>query len=252
MTVAERRARFRALHEAGCFVIPNPWDAGSAVRLHRLGFEALASSSAGAAWTLGRQDGELSLHEVLAHLRMLCAATPLPVNADFEAGFADAPEGVAANVQLAAATGVAAVSIEDRTGSELYDLPLAVARIGAARAALDRLAPDVMLVGRTEGYLVGRTDVAATIERLRAYAAAGADILFPPGVVDMGEVRSVVAAVAPRPVNIVLRPTQSVAELAAVGVRRVSVGGGLAKVAWAAFDAAALELKRNGVLSART
>jgi 2-methylisocitrate lyase-like PEP mutase family enzyme len=251
MTVADRRARFWALHEAGCFVIPNPWDAGSAGRLHRLGFEALASTSAGAAWALGRQDGELTLHEVLAHLRMLCAATPLPVSADFEAGFADAPEDVAENVRLAAATGVAGISIEDRTGKELYDLPLAVARIKAARAALDGLAPNVMLVGRTEGYLVGRTDIAATIERMKAYADAGADVLFPTWVSDLNEVRAVVEAVAPKPVSIVLRPTHSVGELAAVGVRRVSVGGGLAYIAWKAFDAAALALKEHGVLSSR-
>jgi 2-methylisocitrate lyase-like PEP mutase family enzyme len=245
---AGRRARFRELHQQGCFILPNPWDAGGARRLARLGFQALASTSAGAAWALGRDDGDLSRDEVLAHLRMLCAATELPVNADFEAGFADAPDNVAANVALAAATGIAGLSIEDRTGRDLYDATLAAERIAAAREALDLVAPDVMLVGRSEGFLVGRNDLGATVARLVAYAEAGADCLYAPGMTDLGAMRELVAAVAPRPVNALLRGGLSVADLAACGVRRVSTGASLAWAAWQAFDAAAEKLSKEGVL----
>jgi 2-methylisocitrate lyase-like PEP mutase family enzyme len=239
---SDRRARFRALHQSGCFVLPNPWDIGSAHRLERLGFQALASTSAGAAWALGRDDGELTRDQVLDHLRTLCAATALPVNADFEAGFADAPEEVAANVALAAQTDIAALSIEDRTGSDLYDLPLAVERIRAAREAIDLVAPDIMLVGRAENFLVGRPSLSGTIARLTAYAEAGADILYAPGITDLDAIRELVAAVAPRPVNVLLRRGLHIADLAAAGVRRVSVGGALAAAAWAGFDAAAATL----------
>jgi 2-methylisocitrate lyase-like PEP mutase family enzyme len=250
--MSDARARFRTLHQSGCFVIPNPWDVGSALRLQALGFPALASSSAAAAWALGKADGQITLDEALAHLRLLCQATDLPVNADFEAGFADDPAGVARNVVLAMDTGVAGLSIEDRTGRELYDPPLAVERIHAAREAIDATGQDVVLVARTEGFLLGRTELADSIERLRAYAAAGADCLYAPGVRDLSAIRELVQAVAPKPVNVLLSTTDaSVDELAAAGVRRVSVGGSLAGHAWAAFDRAAEMLAREGRLPSR-
>lgn len=250
--LAARRAAFRALHREGCFVLPNPWDAGSAVRLARMGFKALASTSSGAAWSMGREDGELSRDEVLAHLRMLCAATDLPVNADFEAGFADDPAGVGVNVALAVATGVAGLSIEDRTGSELYESALATERIRAAREAIDRTGEDVLLIGRSEGFLIGQTDLGATIRRLVAYAEAGADCLYAPGIRDIAAIREVVAAVRPRPVNVLLIGSEMrVSELAAAGVRRVSVGGGLAAAAWKGFDQAARMLVEEGRIPAR-
>jgi len=250
-SLSARRAAFRALHAEGCFVLPNPWDIGGARRLEAQGFQALASTSAGVAWSLGRDDGELSRGEVLAHLEALVAATDLPVNADFEAGFADAPDEVAANVALAVATGVAGLSIEDRTGKELYELPLAVERIRASREAIDRSGEDVLLVGRTEGFLIGRTGLDATLERLTAYAAAGADVLYAPGVSDPEAIRAIVQAVAPKPVNVLLwRPEMRVAELAALGVRRVSVGGFLARAAWAGFAEAARQLHDEGSLPA--
>ncbi len=248
---AARRAAFRELHREGCFVLPNPWDVGSAVRLERMGFKALASTSSGLAWSMGREDGEVSRDEVLAHLRVLCGATELPVNADFEAGFADGPEGVAANVGLAVKTGVAGLSIEDRTG-ELYELALAVERMRAAREAIDGSGEDVLLVGRSEGYLIGRTGLDATIERLVAYSEAGADCLYAPGIKDLGEIETVVKALAPKPVNaLLLGPDMRVDELAGVGVRRVSVGGGLAAAAWNGFDRAARMLMDEGTVPAR-
>ena len=250
--VKTKRAIFRGLHEKGCFVLPNPWDVGSARRLEGVGFKALASTSAGLAWSMGREDGELSRDEVLEHLRVLCAATELPVNADFEAGFADAPEGVAANVALAVGTGVAGLSIEDRTGRELYDLALAVERIQAAREAIDRTGEDVLLVGRSEGFLIGQTDLDATLRRLVAYAEAGADCLYAPGIKDKTEIAAVVAAVAPKPVNVLLMGVEMrVSELAAMGVRRVSLGGSLAAAAWKGFDAAARLLAEEGRMPAR-
>jgi 2-methylisocitrate lyase-like PEP mutase family enzyme len=247
-----KRAAFRALHEEGCFVLPNPWDIGGVRRLEKLGFVALASTSAGLAWSLGREDGEVSRDEVLSHLRVLCGSTDLPVNADFEAGFADRPEEVAANVGLAVETGVAGLSIEDRTGRELYELPLAALRIEAAREAIDRAGADVVLVGRSEGFLVGHSEIDATIERLVAYANAGADCLYAPGIKDLAHIEAVVAAVAPKAVNVLLlAPDMRVADLAARGVRRVSVGGLLAKAAWAGFDEAARLLRDQGALSAQ-
>lgn len=244
-----RRAAFRKLHEEGCFVLPNPWDVGSARRLEKLGFVALASTSSGLAWTFGREDGEVSRDDVLSHLRVLCEATDLPVNADFEAGFADRPEEVAANVRLAVETGVAGLSIEDRTGRVLYEMPLAVERIEASREAIDRTGTGVILVGRSEGFLIGRTDIEATIERLAAYAEAGADCLYAPGIRDPAHIEAVVAAVAPKPVNVLLLgPDMRVEDLAAQGVRRVSVGGCLARAAWAGFDEAARLLRERGAL----
>jgi 2-methylisocitrate lyase-like PEP mutase family enzyme len=246
--LATKRAAFRALHEAGCFVLPNPWDLGSVRRLERLGFQALASTSSGYAWSRGREDGQLSRDEVLDHLRELCAATDLPVNADFEAGFADQPEEVAANVRLAVETGVGGLSIEDRTGRDLYPLPLAIERIQAARQAIDGSGQNVLLVGRTEGLLIGKSSQQEVIDRLTAYAAAGADCLYAPGVTELPAIRAIVAAVAPRPVNVLLRSGMKVADLAAAGVRRVSIGGALAAAAWAAFDAAARSIRDEGQL----
>ena len=244
-----RRATFRSLHEEGCFTLPNPWDLGSLRRLQKLGFPALASTSSGMAWAFGREDGEVSRDEVLAHLRLLCGATDLPVNADFEAGFADRPEAVAANVRLAVETGVAGLSIEDRTGTELYELPLAIERIAASREAIERTGADVMLIGRSEGFLIGRTDIDDTIGRLTAYAAAGADCLYAPGIREPAHVEAVVTAVAPKPVNVLLfGPDMRVEDLAALGVRRVSVGGCLARAAWAGFDEAARLLRDEGGL----
>jgi 2-methylisocitrate lyase-like PEP mutase family enzyme len=240
---AERRAAFRKLHDSGCFVLPNPWDIGSARRLEKLGFKAIASSSSAAALALGLTDYQIDLEQCLDHLTMLVGATDLPVNADFENGFADAPEDVAANVTRAIATGIAGLSVEDQHGGALYPLDLAVARIAAARAAIDASGEDVMLVARTEGRLWGLSTPQEAIDRLTAYADAGADCLYAPGVTDIGEIAAQVRAVAPKPVNVLLMNTDMrVADLAAVGVRRVSVGGALANAAWKAFDAAAGEL----------
>jgi len=243
-----KRANFRELHQAGCFVLPNPWDIGSVRRLERMGFKALATTSAGYAWAMGRDDGELSRDEVLEHLRVICEATDLPVNADFEAGFADSPEEVGANVALAVETGVAGLSIEDRVGKELYEPRLAVERIRAAREAIDRSGEDVMLVGRSEGFLIGQTQLSATIDRLVAYAEAGADCLYAPGIVEAASIAAVVSAVAPKPVNALLFPGMRVADLQKVGVRRVSVGSALAAAAWGGFDRAAKQLVEEGTV----
>jgi 2-methylisocitrate lyase-like PEP mutase family enzyme len=247
---AARRAAFRALHDAGCFALPNPWDAGSAKRLVKLGFKALASTSAGMAWAMGKDDGQITRDEVIEHLRQLCVATDLPVNADFENGFADTPEGIAESVTLAIEAGVAGLSIEDWSGAALYDLPIAVERLKSARAAIDASGQDVMLVGRTEGYLRGIRDLAPTLERLKAYAEAGADCLYAPAVTDPEEIKAVVQVVAPKPVNVLLwGPEMSVESLGALGVRRVSTGGSLAAAAWAGFDTVAKRLAEEGRLA---
>ena len=242
-TFAERRTSFRALHDDGFFVIPNAWDVGSAKRLARLGFRALASTSAGAAWALGREDGELGRDEVVAHLKMLVDATDLPINADFENGFADEPEGVAQNVSLAAATGVAGISIEDWSGSAMYSVDLAVERIAAARSAIDIVDPNVMLIGRNENFRSPAMTISESIARAVAYAAAGADCLFVPFILDLGAIAELVAAVAPKPVNVVVHDYGGIGALANVGVRRCSVGGSLARTAWSAFEKAANELR---------
>lgn len=249
---AERRARFRALHQDGCFIIPNPWDIGSARRLEKLGFKALASTGAGYAWSLGRQDQQLTLDEALDHLRTLCDATDLPVNADFETGYADNADGVFTNVLKAIDTGVAGLSIEDRKGNDLLDFPEAVRRVRAARSAIDQSGENVLLVGRSEGHFLGKPDLPATIARLVAYSEAGADCLYAPGITDLSEVASVVAAVSPKPVNVMITGSNpSVSELAAVGVRRVSIGASLAAAAWRGFDAAAQMLRDEGRLPPR-
>ena len=238
--IASRRAAFRALHAEGCFVLPNPWDVGSARRLETLGFKALASSSSAAAKALGVEDYELTLDQVLDHLTMLVGATDLPVNADFENGFADTPEGVAANVTRAIATGIAGLSVEDQHGGALYPFDLSVARIAAARAAIDASGEDVMLVARTEGRLWALSTPQEAIERLVAYADAGADVLYAPGANDITEITALVRAVARKPVNVLLmNATPPIADLALAGVRRVSVGGALANAAWRGFDEAA-------------
>ena len=246
--VSERRASFRALHESGCFALPNPWDGGSAVRLAKAGFAALASTSAGAAWAIGKDDGEMSLSEVLDHLTFMCAVTDLPVNADFEAGFADTAAGVGANVTRCIATGVAGLSIEDRDGDGFFPLDEATSRIAAARAAIDQSGEDVILVGRCEAYLMPQLDMNEVIARLRAYSAAGADCLYAPGIKELSEVARIVQSVD-KPVNANLTGTRlSVIDFASVGVRRVSVGAALARATYAAFDDYVALLSTAGVL----
>jgi 2-methylisocitrate lyase-like PEP mutase family enzyme len=250
-SIADRRASFRRLHESGCFVIPNPWDVGTARYLASLGFKALATTSAGFAFSRGLPDNNVSRDAVLAHIAEIVAATDLPVNADFEGGFARDPDGVAESVRLCAATGVAGLSIEDSTGAPdrpLYDLDQSVARMRAARAALDRTAPDVLLVGRAECFIVGRPDLDDAIRRLRAYAAAGADCLYAPGLRTREQIAAVVDAVTPKPLNVLVGAPLgfTVADLGALGVRRVSLGGSLARVAWGAFMRAAKDLAEHG------
>jgi 2-methylisocitrate lyase-like PEP mutase family enzyme len=254
VAVASKRAEFRRLHESGCFVIPNPWDVGSARYLQHLGFKALASTSSGLAWSMGRADNAVARDEVLAHLRSIAAAVDIPLNADFENGYADAPDDVAASVALAVQTGIAGLSIEDstqRNEAPLYDLPLAVARIAAARAAIDVSATGVLLTARAECYLVGRPDLREVIARLTAYAEAGADCLYAPGLRTKEDIAAVVRAVAPRPVNVLIgAPGLSAAELAELGVRRISVGGALARAAWGEFMRAAKEIAEAGTFTA--
>lgn len=247
-SVRERRAAFRALHESGCFVLPNPWDGGSAIRLAKLGFPALASTSAGAAWALGKPDGDMTLDEVLSHLRFLVGITDLPVNADFEAGFASSPEDLARNVARCIETGVAGLSIEDRLDRGLYPLEDAVRRVRAARDAIDRSGESVLLVARCEAYWLGNPDLEMTITRLRAFSAAGAHCLYAPGIKDAESIAHLVRSVD-KPVNANLSGTTlGVADLAAAGVRRVSVGGALARATWSAFDAIAQRLRSEGRL----
>lgn len=246
--------RFRRLHQTGCFVLPNPWDAGSARLLVQLGFPALATTSSGLAWTLGRRDNHVSLAEALAHLRAITGAVEVPISADFEGGFAVEPEGVASNVTAATATGIAGISIEDSTGdaaNPLFEFDLSVKRVKAARAAIEKSGSGVLLTARSEGFLVGRPDLGETIRRLAAYAAAGAECLYAPGLRNMGDIKAVVKAVAPKPLNVLAGSDfTTVAELAAAGVRRISVGGALARTAWTAFLSAAKEIAENGTFSA--
>lgn len=247
-SITERRAAFRALHQSGCFVLPNPWDGGSAIRLATLGFKAIASTSAGAAWALGRADGEMTVEEVLEHLRFLVEVTDLPVNADFEAGFADSPEGVAHNVTRCIATGVAGLSIEDRLGSGLYPLEEAVRRVRAAREAIDRSRQDVILVARCEAFWLGQPDLDTTVARLAAYGRAGADCLYAPGIKELEVIERLVNSLD-KPVNANLSGTGlAVSDLAAAGVRRVSVGGALARATWGAFEGIAGKLMSEGRL----
>jgi len=248
-TVADKRATFRTLHESGCFVLPNPWDLGSARYLQHLGFKALASTSAGFAFAQARPDGAVPRDMVLAHLYELVAATDVPINADYEAGYADDAAGVAESVRLAVETGVAGLSIEDGAERKLYSLDDAVARLRAARAAIDQAGGEVLLVGRAECFLLGRPDLDETIARLRAYANAGADCLYAPGIRTREQIAAVVNAVDPKPVNVLMSSsptTLTVADLAALGVRRISVGGALARVGWGAVMRTAKAILQDG------
>lgn len=250
-SIAEKRATFRKLHESGCFVIPNPFDAGTARYLQSLGFKALATTSAGAAWSLGKADGGVPRDVMLAHIRFIVGATDLPVNADFEGGYAEAPEEVAESVRLCVATGVAGLSIEDYGGDPaqpLYDLPLAVERMRAAREAIDATRSGVLLTGRAEGFFRGVPDLDAMIRRLVAYAEAGADCLYAPGLRTREQIAEVVRAVAPKPVNVLMGQPSAlrVADLAESGARRISVGGSLARAAWGGFARAAKQIAEHG------
>jgi 2-methylisocitrate lyase-like PEP mutase family enzyme len=250
-TVQDKRAAFHALHRQGCFVIPNPWDVGSALMLQGFGFKALATTSSGFAWSKGRADGAASREAVLSHLRTLAAVTDLPLNADFESGYAPDPEGVAESVRMAIATGIAGLSIEDATGNAsgpLRTIEDSVARLRAARAAIDEAGSGTLLVGRAENFLHGRPDIGDTIVRLRAYAAAGADCLYAPGIRTREQIAVVVAAVAPKPVNLLIGAESefTLKDVAAMGVRRVSVGGALARAAWGGFMRAARMIADEG------
>ena len=252
-THEQRVTEFHRLHSSGCFVMMNPWDAGSARALEQLGFPALATTSAGLAWTFGRADTHVERDLVLAHLRDVVDAVSVPVNADFERGYAVDPAGVAANVKLAAATGIAGLSIEDSSGDPgdpLFDFDLSVERVAAARQAIDESGTGVLLTGRSEGFVVGRPDLDETIRRLRAYAEAGADCLYAPRLDRLEDASAIVSAVAPKPVNLLINaPFTTVAEAAALGVRRISVGGTLARTAWGGFLQAAGEIAEQGTFT---
>jgi 2-methylisocitrate lyase-like PEP mutase family enzyme len=250
-SIADKRRRFQELHQDGCFVIPNPWDVGSAFFLKSLGFKALATTSSGFAWTRGRPDNGVSRDMALAHLHEMVAATDLPLNADFESGFAADAAGVTESVRLAIETGVAGLSIEDSTGDPgdpLFELDTALERMRAARKAIDKAGGDTLLVGRAECFFVGRPDLEDTIRRLKAYANAGADCLYAPGIRTAEQIREVVAAVAPKPVNLLVgAPGElTLQDIAALGVRRVSVGGALARCGWGAVMRAARLIAEEG------
>jgi 2-methylisocitrate lyase-like PEP mutase family enzyme len=249
----DRIAEFHRLHSSGCFVMPNPWDAGSARALEQLGFPALATTSAGLAWTLGLADSQVTLDQTLEHLRVIAEAVRVPVNADFEGGYAVDPADVRRHVKLAARTGIAGLSIEDFSGDEadpLFEVELAVERIRAARQAIDETGTGILLTGRSEGFVRGRPDVDETIRRLRAYADAGADCLYAPRIDSREHVAAIVSAVSPKPVNLLINaPFTTVAEAARLGVRRISVGGTLARTAWGGFLDAAKEIADAGSFS---
>lgn len=250
-SIADKRRAFHALHDSGCFVIPNPWDVGSARYLQGLGFKALATTSSGFAWSHGGPDGAMTRDEVLEHLHTLVAATDLPVNADFEHGFARALPALADNVRLAVETGVAGLSIEDSTGdagAPLFSIDDAVERMRTARRAIDQAGGDTLLVGRAECFLVGRPDLDETAARLKAYASAGADCLYAPGVRSAEQIAALVQAVAPKPFNLLIgwASPLTLDDAAALGVRRISVGGALARTAWAGFIDAARQIAEHG------
>ncbi len=247
-----RRSVFRKLHESGCFVIPNPWDIGTARYLKSLGFRALATSSAGFAFSRGLADGDVSRDAVLSHIAEIVGSVDLPVNADFESGYARDPEGVGRSIRLCVETGVAGISIEDSTGDRLkplYDLPIAVERIKAARAAIDESRADVLLIGRAECFLVGHPEpLKESIRRLQAYAEAGADVLYAPGVRERADIQAIVSAARPKPVNVLMSANTGlkVSDLAEMGVRRISVGSSMARAAWGGFIRAAKEIAEQG------
>jgi 2-methylisocitrate lyase-like PEP mutase family enzyme len=249
-TTADKRATFRKLHDKGCFIIPNPFDVGSAIALERLGFKALASTSAGFAWTIGKADSRVTLDEVCDHLSALCAAVDVPVNADFEGGYAVEPEDVAANVARAVKTGVAGLSIEDSTGNKerpLFERNLAVERIKAARKAIDADNSGVMLTARCEGFLVGVANMGVVLDRLQAFSEAGADCLYAPGIKTPDEIAAVVKLAHPKPVNLLIGASGlSLKQAEDLGVRRISVGGSLARTAWAGFMKTAKEMAEKG------
>jgi 2-methylisocitrate lyase-like PEP mutase family enzyme len=253
VTTADKRATFRKLHESGCFIIPNPYDVGSAKALQHLGFKALASTSAGFAWTIAKADNGVTVDDVCDHLTAISAAVDIPVNADFEDGFAHEPDKVGTNVARAVKTGVAGLSIEDFTGDAakpLFDRALAVDRIKAARKAIDADRSGVLLTGRCEAFLRGQKDLNLVIDRLTAYAEAGADCLYAPGISTKEEISAVVEAVHPKPVNLLVGAAgPSLADAAALGVRRISVGGSLARTAWAGFMKAAVEMAEKGTFA---
>ncbi len=253
VTTKDKRATFRKMHEYGCFAIPNPYDVGSALALQHLGFKALASTSAGFAWTIGKADNRVTLDDVCSHLTALCAAVDLPVNADFEGGFAHEAERVGANVARGVKTGVAGLSIEDSTGDAakpLYERAHAIERIKAARKAIDADDSGVLLTGRCEGFLVGQADLDMVIDRLKAYSEAGADCLYAPGIKTKEQIVAVVKAVHPKPVNLLIGASGlSVSEAGELGVRRISVGGSLARAAWGGFMKAAREIADKGTFS---
>jgi 2-methylisocitrate lyase-like PEP mutase family enzyme len=252
-TVDPRVLTFRKLHESGCFIIPNPWDVGSARLLEQFGFTALATTSAGFAWSLGRPDNGVTIDEMLAHLEAMCAAVRIPVSADFERGFAIEPVEVARNVARAVGTGIAGLSIEDSTheaAHPLFEFDLALERVRAARRAIDDCGTGTVLMARTEGFIVGRPDLKETIRRLTAFAEAGADCLFAPGLHDLGDIEAVVRAVAPKAVNVGASGNfATVQQLAEIGVRRISVGGGLARAAWDGLLKAATEILEHGTFT---
>jgi 2-methylisocitrate lyase-like PEP mutase family enzyme len=254
-STSDKRRTFRQLHEAGCFVIPNPWDAGSARYLRSLGFKALATTSSGYAWSQGRPDNGLARERVLAHLAEMAAATDLPLNADFESGFAADPAGVSESVRLAVETGIAGLSIEDSTGNAttpLFALNMAVERVRAARRAIDQSGGDTLLIARAECFLVGQPDLDMTIRRLTAYANSGADCLYAPGLRATEHIRAIVRAVHPKPVNLLVSApgNLSLRQIADLGVRRVSVGGALARAAWGGFMRASREIAEHGTFGA--
>ena len=251
MSVTDKRRTFRALHQSGCFVIPNPWNAGSARYLQGLGFKALATTSSGYAHSLGYSDGGVTRDMVLAHCREIAQAADVPVNADFEGGYADDPDEVAANVRLCIDTGVAGLSIEDFTGNDanpLYDFEMAVKRVRATRDAIDKAGGDVIFTARTEGFIRSRPDLDETIRRLKAFADAGADCLYSPGIRTREQIAATVKAVSPKPINFLNSGAlgYTVSELAAMGVGRISVGGTLARVAMHAFVQSARQISQEG------
>ena len=250
-STADKRRTFRKLHEAGCFIIPNPWSVGSARYLQGLGFKALATTSSGHAHSEGLPDGGQTIDDVLAHYAELAAATDVPLNADFENGFADDPDEVAANVTRCIATGVAGLSVEDSPNNAttpLYDSDLALKRVKAARAAIDKAGGDVVFTARTEGFIRGRPDLEETIRRLKAFADAGADCLYSPGIKTREQIEATVKAVAPKPVNFLNSGSFgfTVSDIAAMGARRISVGGSLARVAMHAFIKTARQIAEEG------